>query len=158
VGPNISPARGLIGTTIKNVTITGMGFGSSPTVDAGSGIAVTYDSRSDTSITADFAIASNAPAGNNNVSVTTTAGTKLPPANFYVQIPTHFQRFNQPPEAPGGLGPVTPVTNGNDVDLTGKVIAANFCGVYENFLFDIADQRGAQITNGNVTVTRYSQT
>jgi hypothetical protein len=148
----ITPAQGLIGTTLSNVTITGSGFGSSPTVNAGSGITVTYVSRSNTSITADFAVASNAPAGNNNVVVTTSGGAQLAPVNFFVQIPTHFQRFDQPPEAPGGLGPVTTVSNGNVVDLLGNVLRTGFCGVYENFLFDIADQQGNQIENGTVTV------
>jgi hypothetical protein len=152
VPPSISPAQGLIGTTIT-VTITGSGFGATPTVNAGTGITVTYNSRGDTSITASFAIASNAPAGNNSVVVTTTSGTALPAVNFYVQIPTHFQRYNQPPEAPGGLGPVITLVNGTAYNLAGAVVATNFCGVYENFLFDIADQQGTQITNGNVTVT-----
>jgi len=84
----ISPAQGLIGTTVSNITITGSGFGSSPTVNAGSGITVTYISRSNTSITANFAIASTAPVGNSAVVVTTTAGAQLAPVNFYVQIPT----------------------------------------------------------------------
>ncbi len=150
--PAISPGQGLIGTTI-NVTITGSGFGATPTVNAGTGITFTYNSRSDTSITASFAVASNAPAGYNSVVVTTTAGTALPAVNFYVQIPTHIQLYNQPPEAPGGRGPVISVVNGTIYKLDGSVFATNQCGVYENFLFDIADQQGTQIINGTVYVT-----
>lgn len=73
--------------------------------------------------------------------------------NFYVQIPTHFQRYNLPPEAPGGIGPVVTLTDGTAYNLSGGVMATNACGVYENFVFDIADQQSTQITNGNVTVT-----
>jgi len=70
-----------------------------------------------------------------------------------VQVPTHFQRYDQPPEAPGGLGPVISLANGTAYDLSGKAVAVNVCGVYENFVFDIADQQGTQITNGTVKVT-----
>lgn len=149
----ISPAQGLIGATQSNVTITGSGFGSTPTVNAGTGITVTYVSRSDTSITANFVVASSAPAGKHRVLVTTTTGAQLQPVDFYVQIPTHVQLFNQAPEAPGGRGPVIPVVNGTIYKLDGSVYATNQCGVYENFLFDIADQQGTQILNGTVYVT-----
>jgi hypothetical protein len=125
VAPTISPAQGLIGTTVSNVTISGSGFGTSPTVTAGTGITVTVNSKSDTSITASFAIASTAPGGNVPITVTTTAGTQLPSVNFYVQVPKHFQRYDVA-GAPGGLGPVTTVTNGNVVALNGTVVATHF--------------------------------
>jgi hypothetical protein len=149
----ISPAQGLIGSTQSNVTISGSGFGSSPTVNAGSGITVTYSSRSDSQIVANFAVSSTASPGNNSVIVTTTSGLQLQPVNFYVQTPSHFQRFDFPPQAPGGLGPVISLVNGTAYTLTGAVAAVNLCGVYENFVFGVADQRGTEITNGNVKIT-----
>jgi hypothetical protein len=56
-------------------------------------------------------------------------------------------------ERASGLGPVTTVTNGNVVALSGNVLATHYCGVYENFRFDIADQQSNQMVNGTATVT-----
>ena len=83
----ISPAQGLIGTTVSGKAIAGSGFGTAGTVDAGTGITVTYNSRGNTSITANFAIASNAPTGNHAVTVIAN-GQRSSPINFYVQVPT----------------------------------------------------------------------
>jgi hypothetical protein len=82
---NISPTRGLIGVT-TSVTINGKGFGTNPTVNAGSGITVTRGSFTDTQIQATFAVASNAPSGNHSVTVSTAQGTSNS-VNFYVQVP-----------------------------------------------------------------------
>jgi len=57
---SISPSRGPIGATTSSITISGGGL-SGGVVDAGSGIAVTIKSSSDTAIAADFAVAANAP-------------------------------------------------------------------------------------------------
>ena len=84
---SISRTKGPIGVTISGVTLSGRGFGAAGTVNAGTGISVTYGSRSDTSITATFAIAANAPGGNHTVTVT-AAGQTSAGVNFYVQIPT----------------------------------------------------------------------
>src|SRR6202034_4065955 len=150
---SISPAQGLVGVGIS-VTITGTGFASGATVSAGSTISVSSVSvSSSTQITATFTPTNSSSAGGNQAVTVTVASQESNSQNFLDQVPTHFQRYNQPPEAPGGLGPVTTVTNGNVVDLAGNVLATNFCGVYENFLFDIADQLGNQIQNGTVTVT-----
>ncbi len=83
----ISPERGLIGSTI-NVTISGARFGSNPTVNVGgSGIAVTITSRTDTQIAANFAIATTAGAGAHAVTVTANGQTSNS-INFFVQVPT----------------------------------------------------------------------
>ena len=152
VMPTISPARGLIGTTI-NVTITGSGFGSAPTVNAGTGITVTYNSRNDTSITASFAVASNAPAGNNSVVVTTTTGTALPAVNFYVQIPTSIQRIDETGTPNNGSSTIIDGTNINVYNLDGSLRAANVCGGYQWFTYLLADQMAQRIQNGTVTFT-----
>jgi hypothetical protein len=151
---SVSPAQGLVGTPI-GVTITGTNFASGATVSAGSNITVSSVSVSSTTqITATFTPTNSSSAGGNQA-VTVKVGTS--PAsnskNFYNQVPTHFQRFNQPPEAPGGLGPVITLVNGTAYNLSGTAVALNVCGVYENFIFDIADQQSTQITNGTVKVT-----
>jgi hypothetical protein len=45
------------------------------------------------------------------------------------------------------------VTNGNVVTLNGKILAYNFCGVYENFAYEFMDQASNPILNGTGTVT-----
>jgi hypothetical protein len=89
---SISPSRGLIGAT-TSVTINGSGFGTSATVNAGSGTTVTTSSVSDTQISASFQVASNAPSGNHSVTVSTAQGTSNS-VNFYVQVPTSLQVLN----------------------------------------------------------------
>lgn len=149
---SISPAQGLVGTA-ESVTITGTGFSSGATISAGSNISVANVSiKSSTQITATFT-PKNATSAGGNQSVTVTAGGwPSNPTDFYVQVPTHFQRADVP-GAPGGLGPVTPVTNGNVVDLTGKILATNYCGVYENFAYEFTDQQSKSLLNGTGTVT-----
>ena len=73
---SMSPTRGLIGVT-TSVTINGKGFGTNPTVNAGSGITVTNSSVSDTQISASFQVASNAPSGNHSVTVSTVRGPAI---------------------------------------------------------------------------------
>jgi len=86
------------------------------------------------------------------VIVTTSGGAQLAPVNFFVQIPTHFQ-FVSVPGAPGGKGPILPVTNGNVLDLNGDIIVSNYCGVYENFAYEILDQQFNPLLNGTATGT-----
>jgi hypothetical protein len=83
---SISPMRGLIGAT-TNVTITGDGLGSNPSVNAGSGISVTVSSATSTQISASFIIATDAAAGNHSVTVTVSGQTSNA-VNFFVQVPT----------------------------------------------------------------------
>ena len=96
---SISPAQGLVGTTLSAangnpVIINGSGFGTSPTVQTGSGITVTVTNAKDTQITASFAIASNATGGGYLVFVTMTGSDGYThdsnAVGFNVQIPTYF--------------------------------------------------------------------
>ena len=57
-------------------------------MQAGTGITVTVRSTSATQITADFAVASNAPSGNHSVTVTAGGQTSNNSVNFFVQVPT----------------------------------------------------------------------
>jgi hypothetical protein len=148
----ISPAQGLVGTAI-NVTVSGSGFLSGSTVSAGPNISVTnVNVTSSSQITATFTPTNSSSAGGNQAVTVTSGGQATNSTNFYVQVPTHFQRVSVP-GAPGGLGPVITVTNGNVVNLSGTVLASNFCGVYENFAYEFTDQQTNLILNGTATVT-----
>jgi hypothetical protein len=85
---SITPARGLIGTAVP-VTISGQGFGITPTVNAGTGISanVNIAQSSFYQVVATFTIAATAPTGDNAVTVT-VGGQTSNSVNFYVQVPT----------------------------------------------------------------------
>lgn len=84
---SLSPSRAVVGQT-TSITISGAGFRSGATVNAGNNITtsnVTVNSAAQ--ITVSFNIAVNAAGGNR--SITVKAGNKTSNgANFYVQIPT----------------------------------------------------------------------
>lgn len=83
----ISPAKGLIGTTIT-VTISGAGFaGSGLSVSAGAGITVTINNSNPSQIQATFTISASTPSGNHGVTVTAGGQTSLG-MNFFVQQPS----------------------------------------------------------------------
>ena len=98
VTPTISPGKGLIGTTVR-VTVNGSGFGSNPTVNVGgTGITLTYSSKSDTQIVVDFKMdTASSTAGNHAVSVTGPGGTSSS-VNFFVQVPTNFSAISVAPQ------------------------------------------------------------
>jgi hypothetical protein len=100
---SISPTRGLIGVT-TSVTISGKGFGSNPTVQAGTGVTVTRNSFSDTQIQASFAVANNAPSGNHAVTVSTAQGTSNS-VIFYVQVPTQLSLVTTISQGPASCSP-----------------------------------------------------
>ncbi|MGH9795637.1 MAG: IPT/TIG domain-containing protein [Candidatus Acidiferrales bacterium] len=85
---SIAPGRGLIGNTTA-VTISGRGFGASPSVQAGTGITANVTSASNTQIQANFVIAPNAPGGNHSVTVK-AGGQPSNSVNFFVQVPSTF--------------------------------------------------------------------
>lgn len=89
---SISPSEGPVTQTVFGVTISGSGFGNSPTVDAGSGISIDIVSANDTQIQANFQIASTATPGNH--SVTVTNGQTSNGVNFFVQVPTSIAVIN----------------------------------------------------------------
>jgi len=141
---SVSPAQGLIGTTISGITITGAGFGTTPTVNAGTGITVTYGSKSDTSITANFVVATNATAGNH--SVTVTAGGQTSAAKtFYVQVPSKLSISS--------TGSLITITDGNVVDYYDNILRTHRCGVYRNVVSALRDQQGGTILGGDFTLT-----
>jgi IPT/TIG domain len=88
----ISPSRGLIGAA-TSVTISGNGFGSGPTVNAGTGISPALNSVTNTSISVTFHVDSNAPSGNHSVTVT-AGGQTSGSVNFYVQVPSTFNALS----------------------------------------------------------------
>jgi hypothetical protein len=152
---SISPAQGMVGTAVS-VTINGVGFVSGTSVNAGSNIAVSSVSIvSSTQITATFTPTNSSSAGGNQAVTVTANGITSASKNFFVQVPTHFVRFDFPPAAPGGIGPVVTITNGSVVNLAGIVSATGQCGVYRNFVFELVDQQTTPvpITAGTAVIT-----
>jgi hypothetical protein len=127
---SISPAQGLIVNTVA-VTLNGQGFGTSPSVDAGSNITVTINSHTDTQIEASFAISNYHPGGNQSVTVTSSGQTSSS-VNFYVQIPTSLHRTTYESLQ-------TPV-NQSVLDAFGDVLRTGQCGVYRNITYSLQDQ------------------
>ena len=66
---SINPPLGPVTMTVFGVIITGNGFGTNPTVNAGPGISVQRNSATDSQINANFVIAATATPGNHAVSV-----------------------------------------------------------------------------------------
>src|SRR5258708_17778194 len=131
-GPQITsilPAKGVVGAT-TSVTLMGQGFGTSPSVNAGSGITVTINSASDMQIQASFAVSSSATGGNNSVTVTASS-QRSNIVNFFVQIPTFF----------------TPTNSGTVLDA--------FCTANQAFYafvdYQLSDQAMNPITVGGLT-------
>lgn len=140
----IAPGQGVKGTTV-GVTITGNGFGSSPTIQvAGGGITASVTSYSATSINANFSIADSATGGDHGVTVN-VGGITSNSVNFYVQIPTKVGKLNFP-GAPNGVGPLVTLMDGDVVDLAGMVKKTHQCGVYRNLAYELLDQAGESIT------------
>jgi hypothetical protein len=81
---SISPSQGPVGQTTKSVTIKGGGFGTNPTVNAGSNITVTITSKTDTQIVADFAVSGSAAIGAQPVTVTVMGAPTSNSVNFGV--------------------------------------------------------------------------
>jgi hypothetical protein len=91
----LGPGGGTLGQTV-GVTITGSGFGTNPSVQAGDGVSVSVTGASDTQITANFAIAANAATGNRTVTVTKN-GLTSNGASFTVGDPTPVITGVSPP-------------------------------------------------------------
>lgn len=112
---------------------------------------MTISQATSTQISGTLVVAENATAGNHNLTVTVNGETSQP-VNFFVQVPASLVRYNYPPDAPNGEGPVTPVTNQTITDLARRVIATNACGVYQNYIFSLVDQNSTPLTFGIVVV------
>jgi len=134
---SISPAQGLIGTTVY-VTIIGSGFGSSPTVNPGTGIGVTinYVSGDGTEIQANFQIFATATGGNQPATVTNGNQTSNA-VNFFVQIPTSLS-----------IVPGTDSTTAESGCTTSGQQSG--CGVTRTFLYQVNDQSGQPIRVANM--------
>lgn len=126
---SISPQRGLIGATTA-VTIVGKGFGTSPTVQAGTGITVNITSTSNTQIQANFVVAANSPAGDHSVTVT-ASGQTSGSVNFFVQIPTTFRELS--------------------VVTSSQVCDPGTAGRYSDVRYQVFDQAGSAIEKAGLT-------
>jgi hypothetical protein len=118
---SISPPRGLIGTTITNVTIKGSGL-SIANVNVPPGIQVSkYDSQTDAQIVVDLDVTSGAQLGNNELSVTANQ-RESNTLNFFVQTPT-------------SLSIVSGTASGSE-----KLCTSNACGTIVTFKYQVNDQ------------------
>jgi len=149
VGPHInsiSPSRGPVGNTVS-IEIFGYGFDPNATKlvnVSGSGVSVSGIGQINGGpITADLNFASDATAGNRDLTVTISGFTSNS-VNFFVQVPTRLVPYNHV-LAPGGVGPLKTPVNQNVTFLEGAVVFQNFCGVYRSYLFELADQQGQRM-------------
>jgi len=118
---SVNPTNGVVGATVP-VTLNGTNFLSGSTVNAGANISVSnVNVVSSTQITANFAIAANAPPGAANIMVTNTNGTSAP-AIFTINpaAPT-LTAIN--PNA-GQVGAAVPVTLTGSNFISGATINA----------------------------------
>jgi hypothetical protein len=126
---SISPSRALFGTVV-DVDIKGNGFGSNPSVNAGSDITVSIQGANNSDIVCTFSLAGNGTGGNHAVTVTASGHTSGS-VNFYVQIPTSLLR--------NSITDVIPVANGT---INGN---PNECGAYRSVSYTLLDQASTQI-------------
>jgi hypothetical protein len=144
VGPritNLSPSQVLTGTVV-DVTITGRGFGTNPSVNAGPNISVSIDTHftTDTNIDATFTVAGNGAGGNQ--SVTVTNGTHTSPAvNFFLQVPTSLSHAS--------AGTLQSCSN---CTING---VPNRCGCSRLDGWILIDQQGQQIVTSSASITEY---
>ncbi len=97
----LSQAQGPVATS-TTVAITGQGFGTNPTINAGPNITVSIKSKSDTQIVAAFALtSSSSAAGNQNVTATVN-NVSSSPSVFFGQVPTFFGPLSADSGVDGG--------------------------------------------------------
>jgi len=102
-------------------------------------------------MTATFTPASSTSAGGDQSVRVTVNGQTSGSIGFHVQVPTKLVRIDYP-GAPGGIGPLNVITDGNVVSLGGTVLLTHQCGVYRNYAFDIEEANGTSI-NGTYAWT-----
>jgi IPT/TIG domain len=142
---SINPSSGDAGQAVP-VTISGLGFGSAPTVNVTGGIGVSITSRNDTQINANFSIPSNATPGAHQVTVTSngvggsgftsgggSSGTSNP-VNFTVNALAAPRIINYSPQS-------APLGSNIEINITGQNFGTN---------------RTVQISGQGVTVTGYT--
>jgi hypothetical protein len=145
----ISPLQGgLIGNTVS-ISISGMGFGTNPSVIAPTGITASTQSSSNTQISATLAIATTVAGGNQAIQVKNTqSGLLSNSGTFFVQIPKTLVR--SPDYGENGLGEVNQFLDGSVINIYGDTQLTNQCGVYEIIGYQLVDQRQpAQYIYGN---------
>ena len=122
---SISPAQGLVGAA-ASVTITGTGFASGATVNAGANISVSQITvKSSTQITATFTPTNSSSAGGNQgVTVSVPGSQPSNSQNFYDQVPTALQVVGTPVTlATGSAGGCTSAVNfGIKIDIEYQVL------------------------------------
>jgi hypothetical protein len=87
---NIDPPSITLGESSVQVTISGSGFGSSPTVYLPAGVTSTGQVSTDSTIVVVLSVGYNATVGNNNVSVTNPAAGSSNAANLVLDGPYHL--------------------------------------------------------------------
>jgi YD repeat-containing protein len=117
---SIEPAIGLVGNSVS-ATISGKGFGTSPSITLGGGITASNISASDTQISATLNIPASAAGGDQTLTVT-NQGFSTQGDTFFVQVPTFFTPMNY--NAPIISGCASP-GNGFFADLTYQVTDQN---------------------------------
>lgn len=120
----LEPAMGLVGTGTP-VTLTGAGFTSSASINAGSNIVVSQISFvSSTQMTAIFTPTNSASVGGNQTVTITVNGQTSNSQNFYNQVPTSISVQGSPviiaDGAPGGC--VAPQNIGIEIDIKYQVL------------------------------------
>lgn len=141
----ISPAQGLVGTAIS-VTISGSGFVTGASINAGSNISVTNVKVSASNqITATFTLTDSSSAGGNQSVTVASGGQTSSSLTFYAQVPSKMSMSNYE-----GL---VLITNGNVLDYFGNVLASNECGGYRDIAYNLLDQKEGTILGGNFTLT-----
>lgn len=139
----ISPGRGLIGAATSSVTISGTGL-SGATVTAPTGITPTVKSTTSTSLVVDLAVASNATAGNNTLTVHASGSPpQTATTTFFVQVPTSLAL---------SLGQEVTYNGNNMIECNGTNDGRRWgysrCGT-----FTLQDQAGAAIVTGSLTAS-----
>lgn len=150
----ISPAQGLVGTGIS-VTISGAGFASGATVNAGSNISVSNVSVvSSTEITATFTPSNSTSAGGNQGVIVTVSGHASNSQNFFVQYPKHLVYTNEAGKTTNnGHSTTVSGTDINIVAISGDTVATGVCGAYQWLTYTPTDQNGNSIDNGTLIFT-----
>ncbi len=149
---NVTPDWGNVGTA-PTVTVSGKGFGVSGTINALTGITITYGvPRNDTTIAAVFTIASGAPLGTQQIVVTTSnslgdgPNKQSNPWNFQVTpasaVPANFQQTNAEDEQDGYIR-VT-YTWGSS---TGNLADLSACQVREYVTYPTSGNSGCPAPN-----------
>ena len=158
VGPTvtgISPAQGIVGTAIS-VTITGTGFASGATVNAGAKISVSnVNVASSTQITATFTPSNSTSAGGNQGITVTVSGQPSNSQNFFVQYPLHLYYVNTSITPNNGHSAIVSGTNITIIEANGQTPpnGTGVCGGYQWISYGAEDQNGNGIENGTVTFT-----